>query len=264
MISGPPGAGDREDPALRADGGRPRYQLLATRLREEIESGRYTLGSLLPTEFEISAQFNVSRATVREAMRQLQADGLVSRRAGVGTRVTSPRPTSHYTQSGSSIEDFVSDGDKIRLVPEEMRDIVAGDELAAFLRCSPRQGFLYVRGVVVSAEAGDGSLPFYSVEVWVAAAFAGIRDRISTHRGLVAKLVEQQYGERVSEIHQSIGAVLVEQRLAKRLRVASGSPALRFQRWYYGSEAWPFQVTVSVRPAERFTYDTRLVRPKIA
>ena len=248
---------------MRIDGGRPRYQLLATRLREEIESGRYTLGSLLPTELEISARFNVSRATVREAMRQLQADGLVSRRAGVGTRVTAPRPVSHYTQSGSSIDDIVSDGDKIRFVPDEMQDIVADDELAEFLRCSPRQGFLYMRGLVVSAEAGDSSLPFYWVEVYVAAAFAGIRDTIRGHRGLVAKLVEQQYGERVSEIRQSIGAVLVEPPLARRLRVAPGSPALRFRRWYYGGESWPFQVTVSVRPAERFTYDTRLIRPRI-
>ncbi len=244
---------------MRTDGGRPRYQLLAMRLREEIEAGRYPLGSLLPTELEISALFNVSRATVREAIRQLQVDGFVSRRAGVGTRVESSQPIGQYTQSGSSVEELISDGTKIRVIPHEMDDIVAHGELAQQLKCNAGQSFLRVRGIVVDADA-ERDLPYYWVELHIAAAFAGVRDRISGHAGLVAELVQQQYGEQITEIHQEVGAVIVDPSIARLLRVAPGSPALRFRRWYYGSETSPFQISSSIRPAERFTYETKIVR----
>lgn len=245
---------------MRNEGARPRYQLLAMRLREEIERGRYPLGSLLPTELQISAQFSVSRATVREAIRQLQVDGLVSRRAGIGTRVEASRPISQYTQSGSSIEELVSDGSKIRMLPKEFDDVVAVGDLAQELRCKSGQGFLRVSGPVVPAEHDDESSPYYWVEVHIGAAFAGVRDKLKDHRGLVAGLIETQYGERILEIRQAVGAVLVEPSVAKQLKVASGSPALRFRRWYYGSGPSPFLVSTSIRPAERFTYETRIVR----
>jgi DNA-binding FadR family transcriptional regulator len=55
-----------------------------------IASGELAPGSLLPTEPEMSAQFGVSRAVVREALRVLGAKGLIDVRHGSGTRVTEP------------------------------------------------------------------------------------------------------------------------------------------------------------------------------
>ncbi|HEX3549501.1 MAG TPA: FadR/GntR family transcriptional regulator [Candidatus Elarobacter sp.] len=55
-----------------------------------IASGELPPGSLLPTEPEMSARFGVSRSVVREALRVLDAKGLIEVRHGSGTRVTSP------------------------------------------------------------------------------------------------------------------------------------------------------------------------------
>jgi GntR family transcriptional regulator, galactonate operon transcriptional repressor len=55
-----------------------------------IVGGELAPGSLLPTEPEMSAQFGVSRAVVREALRVLGAKGLIEVRHGSGTRVTTP------------------------------------------------------------------------------------------------------------------------------------------------------------------------------
>ena len=65
----------------------PRYRQLAQTLISEIQSGRYPVGDLMPTEMELCAQFGASRFTVREAMKQLVQMGLVARHAGVGSRV---------------------------------------------------------------------------------------------------------------------------------------------------------------------------------
>lgn len=55
-----------------------------------IASGELAPGSLLPTEPEMGARFGVSRSVVREALRVLDAKGLIEVRHGSGTRVTAP------------------------------------------------------------------------------------------------------------------------------------------------------------------------------
>jgi len=66
------------------------HHMVVDVLLQNIVSGVYQPGSLLPTEPEIAAQLVVSRAVVREAMRVLDAKGLIEVRQGSGTRVTPP------------------------------------------------------------------------------------------------------------------------------------------------------------------------------
>ena len=54
-------------------------------LKDEIVSGVLPVGSQLPTEEELCERFSVSRYTVREALRRLREDSLVSSRQGQGT-----------------------------------------------------------------------------------------------------------------------------------------------------------------------------------
>ncbi len=64
-----------------------RYIQLATLFRRRIESGEWPLGEQIPTVDELSAQYGVARATVRQALDTLEADGLIERSRGKGTFV---------------------------------------------------------------------------------------------------------------------------------------------------------------------------------
>src|SRR3712207_3717315 len=55
---------------------RPVYEQVADQLREAILDGRLPAGAVLPAERELCEQFDVSRTSVREALRVLQAQGL--------------------------------------------------------------------------------------------------------------------------------------------------------------------------------------------
>jgi len=62
-----------------------RYLQIARTLRKEIVDGVYPVGSQLPTEHQLCQRFDVSRYTVREALRRLREDNLVAtRRDGLG------------------------------------------------------------------------------------------------------------------------------------------------------------------------------------
>lgn len=72
----------------RAGTSRHAYELVADRLRKMILDGRRSTDRL-PTEGELSARFGVSRSTIREALRMLESQGLITTRRGVtgGSRV---------------------------------------------------------------------------------------------------------------------------------------------------------------------------------
>src|ERR671932_1123160 len=68
-------------------------ELLAQRVRAAILVGDLPVGAQLPPEHELVRQFGVSRATVREGLRLLEADGLIATRPGRRGGATVQRPT---------------------------------------------------------------------------------------------------------------------------------------------------------------------------
>lgn len=76
--------------SIKADS-RHLYLQVIDKIKEDIESGKYKSKEKLPSEFLLSKQLGVSRATLREALRILEEENIVVRRHGVGTFVN-PKP----------------------------------------------------------------------------------------------------------------------------------------------------------------------------
>lgn len=68
----------------------PKYWHLKTVLSEALDS-EFAVGEILPNERELAARFGVARATLRQALEQLELEGRLQRRRGVGTTVAPPR-----------------------------------------------------------------------------------------------------------------------------------------------------------------------------
>jgi GntR family transcriptional regulator len=67
----------------------PKYRQLADALRREIDDGIHPAGSRLPSESELSARFNASRNTVRNGLKLLVSEGLVTSSQGLGYEIPS-------------------------------------------------------------------------------------------------------------------------------------------------------------------------------
>jgi GntR family transcriptional regulator len=206
-----------------------RYAQVARDLAEGIESGRFPVGSLLPTEFELCDHYGASRHTIRTAIRELQELGLVSRRKKVGTRVEAASPSRGYRQSLASVEDLVQFGAAHTRVVREIVDVVADRALAKQLGCPPGTRWLRISSLRMNGE--PGAAPIGWTDVYVDAAYSDLRDVVrESPDALISNLIETRYGRRVAEIRQDVQAVLVPAKLAAELQVDAGTPALKMVR----------------------------------
>jgi DNA-binding GntR family transcriptional regulator len=65
----------------------PKYTRVIDELRQRIESGEYPPGSLLPSEHQLSEEFQIARPTVVRALRVLRQDGWIETQQGKGSFV---------------------------------------------------------------------------------------------------------------------------------------------------------------------------------
>ena len=78
-------------------------------IKEQILSGGYTVGDKLPSEMELSSELNVSRNTIREAIKVLQALGFIEQRPGKGAFVAK----TNENDTDSVVDWFVKNEDKV-------------------------------------------------------------------------------------------------------------------------------------------------------
>ncbi|MFC6063427.1 GntR family transcriptional regulator [Streptomyces ochraceiscleroticus] len=79
----------------------PKYWHLKTVLSDALDS-EFAVGEILPNERDLAARFGVARATLRQALEQLELEGRLQRRRGVGTTVAPPRMGVPVDRSGHS------------------------------------------------------------------------------------------------------------------------------------------------------------------
>ena len=99
---------------LKVEAIRPAYEQVALQIREAILEGRLAPGERLPVELELTRLFGVSRSTVREALRTLASQNLVTTTRGVtgGTYVAHPDPNQVTRYLETSIG-LLSDVDEV-------------------------------------------------------------------------------------------------------------------------------------------------------
>ena len=240
---------------ITAAGSAARYCLLADSIIGDIGAGRYAVGSLLPTEAELSAQFGVSRHTVREALRRVREMGLVSRHQGIGTRVKAKRGDSRYVQSVDSISDLFTYIKETRLRVVAHRELLAGPAECPLLRCAPGQRWQLLEVLRLPAV---GRMPMVASEIYVPHAYAAIGRAMQDLRVPIYTLIEEQYGERIIEVQQVMSPCAIPAKKARALKVRAGSPGLEIIRHYMGADDKMLLVSHSLYPAGRFSYSMSL------
>jgi len=235
----------------------PRYARIANQLIADIASGRYRVGSLLPTEHELCEQFDSSRFTIREALRLLAEAGMVSRRPRAGTVVVSSNQREPYLQALDSIDDLLqyASGTRLRLLERGWASHQPGEADPPPIP----SGEAWVFARLIRHLPGNPH-PVCVTRVYLSPAFAPLSRKIASQAVPVYRQIEAQYGVRVARVEQRISACALSRDDAAVLLARTGSPALRIVRAYHGDDGRLLEVSDSLHPAGRFGYAMTIQR----
>ncbi len=238
-------------------GADPRYQQVARTLRQEIVDGIYPVGSQLPTEHELCERFSVSRYTVREALRRLREDNLITSRPRAGTLVIPRTSSSQYAQDVMSIDDLMAFATGAKFVIQANRMLTMDGPLAERTGLPPGDEWLAVGGF---RQVEGAPNPICFTEYYINRAFASVGRILQRHNGPIFPLIEDMFGRSIVEVRQEIAAVPMREDLGARLDVEPGTAALEVRRTYITSDGETAQVTINTHPGTRFQHSMTLRR----
>lgn len=226
----------------------PRYRWLANQLSEQIKQGGWPPGEAMPPERKIAAQYQVSRVTVRRALRHLGEAGLIEQRQGSGTYVSQ-----RMRQPLSILTSFSEDVRARGSVPESEfldRSIgAASPEEAIGLGLKP--GARVSR--ITRLRHADG----ISLAVEIATI---VEDALPDPEAVEQSLYETlaQRGLRPARAIQRLSAVGLEPRYADLLGVPAGTPGLYIVRVGYTADDTPIEYTRSYFRGDRWDFIAEL------
>lgn len=230
----------------------PRYLELAGELRELIMAGSFANGGQFPTETELCKQYGVSRFTVREALRRLQAEGLIARRRGSGTTVQPAAARGGALhQPLSNVGEILQygRGSEVTYVEQETGPLPAlvaeqiGEDTSGQWR-----RFHGIRRISDDAPALAATDAYFHERLGDAV------DRIDKAKGTMFSQIEQLAGVRIGKITQDIQAIAADKAIAAELGIGKGDPVLRILRCYLDPKGAIFEISVSHHPGSRFAY----------
>jgi GntR family transcriptional repressor for pyruvate dehydrogenase complex len=172
-------------------------EAIVAQIRSLIRSGRLRPGDRLPSERELGELMGVSRVTVREALRVLEANGLVQIRVGAhgGAFVTTPSSS----QLNSGLADLISLSTLTAREVTEARQVVELGIIPLVVERATEQDIDDLRGMVLAHQAalhrGEYGMP-------MSAAFH-VRVAASTHNSAIETLVHSFRGPLLTSLREA-------------------------------------------------------------
>lgn len=213
-------------------------EVVRSELRRAILSGEFSVGSKLPNEEQLCDRFNVSRVTVREAVRGLIEDGYVVRRQGSGTYVTRrPLLRNSLDVNFSYTEYLESSGVVAGRQVIGTRTFNADAEIAAALGLDPGTPVVEIRRI----RTADRRPAIYSIDVLPVEIADPSRNREAMRGSLYQLLTEA--GHAVAHGEAVVSPTVADRDLARLLDVVPGTPLQHLRQVDYDVEGRPVMLS---------------------
>jgi GntR family transcriptional regulator len=232
----------------------PRYQRLRDDLAGRINRRELRPGDLIPSEAELAARHCVAIGTVRKAIDQLVAGGVLERQQGRGTFVRRARFSSSlfrfFRFQGESGE---------RRIPESRilrRKIVAASPaVASALRIPPDEPVISLSRLRLIDDE-----PLLAEEIWLQKSrFEAVLETAPEDFGdLLYPFYEERCGQIVVSADENLSVETATDMQARLLRLERGAPLIVIDRLAFDLERHPIEWRRSRGPARRFRYHVEI------
>lgn len=231
----------------------PLYMQAEAFLHRLIRQPRYRQGERLPDEQTLARRLSVSRGTMREAFKRLVAEGLVERRAGVGTVVVPAPVRTSLSAWPSFTREMMALGVAVATPIWRLESVKADSETAKALRVQPGRAVTFLDRM----RTADGE-PAVLFRSWFHPRVGDLR-RMDKDRPLY-EAIEELSGVTPVRSDETIRAAGADSETAQLLKISQNAPVLIRQRIVRDAGGRPFEFAVATYRADVFSYSITLDR----
>ena len=217
----------------------PLYHQLRTLIQKKIETGHLFPNQPIEPEWELSKKYQISRTTVRQAMRELEKDGLIYRKQGKGTFVSGPKISQRFVTLTSFTEECIAKGLKPSAKVLEAKLIPAALEVSRNLGVKRGEKVIKLyRLRFVDRKPVGLNLSYLPYRLCPDLMGEDLREK-SLYR-----IIEQKYNVKITKVKRIMESVQADDHISKMLRVKVGDPILKIEGVAYLKDEQPIEYFV--------------------
>ncbi|WP_066500607.1 GntR family transcriptional regulator [Abyssisolibacter fermentans] len=226
----------------------PLYVQLKEKIKEDIKSGKYKIGDLIPTELEFQKKYNISRITARQAINGLAKEGYVKRVKGKGTLVQSPIIEEPLTRIKSFTNEMKDRGIKASTKWAEITITKAFDDIPEKLKVEKGEEIYRVRRI----RCADGE-PIVLFDTYFKMDLK-LELNNDLYYGSLYEFLDDVKGIKIKKVKQHIGASIADEHLSEYLDIEKGNPVLTIKRQSFDKNESIIEYTKGFYIANRYEY----------
>jgi GntR family transcriptional regulator len=234
----------------------PYYIQLMDILREKVQLGEWLPGSQIPGEQSLCESYQISRTVVRQALRELEYEGVITRKKGKGTFVSPPKISEGLAQKLTGFyQDMVERGLKphSKVLLQEVSP--ANEKVARYLAIQPGEKVVEIQRLrYANDEPIQLDTTYIPYEICPAVANVDLTDRS------LYKFLEQECNIFIARGKRNIEAVLANEHEAALLGIERGAALLVLDSVSYSEEGRPIEYYHALHRGDRSRFEVELVR----
>jgi GntR family transcriptional regulator len=238
--------------------GIPLYVQIREKLRSQL--AQMEPGDPIPAEAELGEKFRASRITVRRAVEDLVAEGLLTRQQGRGTFVQRPKLTHELSRITSWTEQLRTLGFVPKTAHRKVRREKAPTHILEALRLNRGEEVIRIERVRLANREPIS----YMINYLPLRLIPGFLARKFTEESLY-EVLERDYGLKPAMSVDTVGTRPASEEEADALRVERKAPVLSVRRISYLEDGTPLELAVVASRGDRYQYQVTLRgRPRSA
>jgi len=229
------------------------YVQMYSIIKEKIEQREWPAGSQIPTEDELCAAYDVSKATVRMAIAELVRNGYLRKQQGKGTFVSLALPDLGITMKTKLTEDMFGEGvvakkevlvKGVKVPPEDVRNYLKQEGDIYYILCKRvvqgapaylEESFIPLEIVPDIEEADVCQTPFY-------------------------EMMQRKANKKIQKVVQMIEISEMTGDAAAILKIGKGEPMLLLHRLLVGTDGKPLAYTRLMGDGKKYKLQTELIQ----
>jgi len=234
----------------------PYYIQLMDILREKVQQAEWVPGDQIPGEQDLCEQYQVSRTVVRQALRELEFEGVISRQKGKGTFISLPKISEGLVQKLTGFyQDMVERGLKPGSQVLHQNVISSNDKIANFLNIKSGEKVIDIQRLrFINDEPIQLVTTYIPFDVCPSLASVDLSNRS------LYEYLEKECGIYLAKGHRYIEAVLANDYEAALLGIERGDPLLLLDSVSFSENGQPIEYYHALHRGDRSRFEVELVR----